>query len=87
MYIIKLRLFGIFKNNINSEVIDFVLKSEISLFEFKKIISNKYLDANEIDKFEASQDSVFANNFEILDESFIINNDIEIAILPPVCGG
>ena len=87
MYKVKLKLFGIFKNNTNVEYIDFILSKETSLLEFKKIICDKYLDANEYEKFEASHDSVFANDAQILNENFIIKSDVEIAILPPVCGG
>lgn len=87
MYKVKLKLFGVFKRNLNDETIYFNLSKEMNLKEFRKIISDEFLNKNEYEKFEAAHDSVFASELNILDDNFIIKGDVEIAILPPVCGG
>lgn len=87
MYKVELKLFGIFRKNIPTDHISFVLKQDTNLADFRKILGKEFLKNDEIDKYEASNDSVFANEKEILSDHFMIDRDICLAILPPVCGG
>lgn len=87
MYHIKLKLFGIFKKNLENDFIELNLKNEVSLIEFKNIVRNFFIINNEYEKIEATEESVFATENEILTENFTINKDMTLAILPPVCGG
>ncbi len=48
------------------------------------ILSEKFPESESVN---VVYDSVFANDEEILREDYILQKDISLAVLPPVCGG
>lgn len=65
------------------EVASGVVLSEV-IDQVKKEILKNFPDFND---FEVLEKSVLADENEILNESYIFDKDIDLAILPPICGG
>jgi len=78
---VYIKFFGSFKKFGHGLKIS--VKEGSSILEIKKYLNYK-LQAKDCNLVE---DSVLANDHAILQDNFIVNEDIKLSILPPVCGG
>ena len=76
-----LRLFGAFRKY--GEIIEITLPAGCSVQDIKNKLAEKF-DAND---GALVHDSAVANDNEIINTDCLFNEDTELAILPPVCGG
>ena len=87
---IKLELFGASRDFSNKDHLEFNVKEQIKIKDFRKEIIN-YLDKN----FKGNEDfikivktSVFCSeNNNIVNDNFKIAKDQKIGIIPPIGGG
>lgn len=84
---VKVKLFGIFKGFNMENTINININNPVKIQEFRKIVSDYFLNKNDPDRYEAALDSVYAYENKIVIDDFCIEKNIEIAIIPPVCGG
>lgn len=84
---INLKLFAVFKYNLNRNFLIFRIPRFTSISDFRKQVFNKLKSEFNFDNCEIVNSSVFADNKEILSDDFLLKNDMEIYILPPVSGG
>lgn len=87
MFTVKLMLFGLFRKNISSDSASFSVKKGTNLSELKKIISDSFIMDGDFEKAKSVNESVFADEHEIILSDFIIDNNMTLSILPPVSGG
>ncbi len=78
---ISLKLFGSFRKF--GQVLNLRVPTGSTILTVKEKIS-KTIDGQES---ELVFDSVLADNDAILPDTHILNEDIKLSILPPVCGG
>lgn len=88
MKIIKIKMFGAFKNYISSGKIEVQINEYDTVSTLKdKIILKIKEDANHFQNELLVFESALSNEEEILDLDSNIYNQTELALLPPVCGG
>jgi molybdopterin converting factor small subunit len=78
---IKLELFGAFLNYSQDKYIIFTYDNPITVEKLKKDLKEKIQNSALVD------DSVLANEDQILNQNELISKSGHYAILPPVCGG
>ena len=87
---IKLELFGATRDFSNKNYIEFNIKEQLVIKDFKKEIIN-YLDKNfkENDNFKMIvETSAFCSeDNNIINDDYIISKDQRIGIIPPIGGG
>lgn len=85
---VKIKLFGALRNYSLISTINLEIPNGRNLLELKLILieyfSNTYPSFRDE---ELIKSSVFANDQRILKDEEIIMSNIELSILPPVCGG
>ena len=77
----KILAFGIVKDIFRNAVIDVDCKNDSSVDDLKNILEKKYPGLNELGSY------MIAVNNEYASASDIINENDEVAIIPPVSGG
>lgn len=77
----KILAFGIVKDIFNNAMIDVDCKNESSVDDLKNILEKKYPGLNELGSY------MIAVNNEYASAGDIINENDEIAVIPPVSGG
>jgi len=77
----KILAFGIVKDIFNNAVIDVDCKNESSVDELKNILEKKYPRLNQLGSY------MIAVNNEYASAGDLINENDEVAIIPPVSGG
>ena len=80
-------LFSDFENQINQQLDD---ESVITLGDLKKRIATQLktkLGENFKHENTLRNDCAFGIDGKFCDDDFMVNNSMEISILPPVCGG
>lgn len=80
---IKIRLFGAFRKFGNGQEIYLDLPAPISVQDLKKKLAEKL----SLNPHGLMEDSVFADETAILNQTTILNHSCIISVLPPVCGG
>lgn len=84
---VQVSLFGAFRSFCNEPTIDVVLPSGVKIPEIKAALKS-VLKHNPAFNSEALVDeSVLADDREILPEDAVLTRNTSLAILPPVCGG
>mgnify|MGYP001114143427 CR=1 FL=1 len=78
---IKLRAFGIAKDIINTSILDLELEEKASISDVKNRLIEKYPDFSKLKSLR------FAVNEDYQSDSFTLENNDEIVIIPPVSGG
>jgi molybdopterin converting factor small subunit len=76
---IYIKLFGSFRKF--GESLDFCLPAGSTIATVKKTLQQK------LNGERLVSDSVLANDHAILRDHDVLDNDTELSILPPVCGG
>lgn len=76
---IHIKFFGYFRKF--GDGLDLSVPTESTIEKIKSIIQHK------LDGEKLVLDSVLANSTDILQDDYILDQDIELSILPPVCGG
>ena len=77
----KILAFGIVKDIFSNAVIDVECKNESSVDDLKNMLEKKYPRLNELGSY------MIAVNNEYASAGDIINENDEIAVIPPVSGG
>ena len=77
----KILAFGIVKDIFRNAVIDVDCKNDSSVDDLKNILEKKYPGLNELGSY------MIAVNNEYASASDMINENDEVAIIPPVSGG
>lgn len=78
---IKVLLFGIIKDLINNSSLEFDLSEFTTIANFKVILFNNYPELKSYQNFAIAVNEVYEDNSYLLQ-----NNDI-VALIPPVSGG
>jgi molybdopterin converting factor small subunit len=76
---IQLKLFGAFRERSPSPEINIEMTRGSSLKELRQHLASSL--------GELIHDSALANHSEILKDSYVIEDSMTLAVLPPVCGG
>ena len=77
----KVLAFGIVKEIFNSSVVDIDFKQEATVNELKAILEAQYPRLSQLGSYMVAVNNEYASPGELL------NEDDEIAIIPPVSGG
>ncbi|MFN8370696.1 MAG: MoaD/ThiS family protein [Bacteriovoracaceae bacterium] len=88
MFKIKVRIFGAFRKYFEAPTLEITLEEQVTVSSFKQIFQKnlKALNCN-FNEDKLVEESAIASEDEILTDNFIINQIMNLAILPPVCGG
>ena len=78
---IKILFFGIIKDLINQNSLDFELEKQTTILDFKILIINNYPKLASFNSFSV------AVNEEYKGDSYILQDKDIIALIPPVSGG
>ena len=79
--IIKLIVYGIAKDILGSSALDFTITDQSSIRELKDLLIKEFSD------FDKLQSLKFAINEDYQDDTYIIQPNDEVVIIPPVSGG
>lgn len=79
---LSIQLFGIFKERIGEEKISISTPSSINSSELKALLEVKYDIVKEVQHYMLAVNQVYSG-----DESVALNENDEIALIPPVAGG
>ena len=77
----KILAFGIVKDIFSNSIIDVDIKNNSSIEELKKILEKKYPLLKQLGSYMIAVDNEYASDDDTINE----NN--EVAIIPPVSGG
>jgi len=77
----KIMAFGIVKDIFNNSIIDVDIKNESTIGSLKNVLEKKYPGLNQLGSY-----MIAVNNEYALSDDIINEND-EVAIIPPVSGG
>ena len=87
---IKLELFGASREFSNKDYLEFIVKEQLEIKDFRKEIIN-YLDinfkGNESFKKIVETSAFCSEDNNIIDDNYKIVKDQKIAIIPPIGGG
>ena len=86
---IKLELFGATRDFSNKNFLEFNIKDQLEIKNFRKEIVNylvKNFKGNE-NFIKIVNSSVFCSNNNIISDNYKITNNEKIAIIPPIGGG
>ena len=78
---IKLIAYGIARDILSRSSLDYELTSDLSIGELKSELSEKYSD------FEKLQSLRFAVGEEYRQDDYVLKENEEVVIIPPVSGG
>ena len=78
---VSLLAFGIARDILGRDQVNFDLKEAMSIEQFKNLICAQYPDFKKLIHFD------LAINHEYQDDNYILKGQDEIAIIPPVSGG
>tara|TARA_A200000113_G_C8676815_1_gene294207 strand:- start:317 stop:568 length:252 start_codon:yes stop_codon:yes gene_type:complete len=78
---IEIQFFGAFRPL--GESMNMEIEKGLSLSAFKECFINQVGS----DYALLIKESAIANNEEVLDETYLLESDMQLSILPPVCGG
>ena len=78
---VNLLLFGITKDLLGKQLLNLDIKEKSTVADFKKMLQEKYPELIELNSLAIAVNSEYAN-----DSTLISEND-EIALIPPVSGG
>lgn len=78
---VNVLLFGITKDIVGKQFVEFELPSKSNVAEFKRLLQERYPELIELNALAVAVNSEYAN-----DQLLISEND-EIALIPPVSGG
>jgi molybdopterin converting factor small subunit len=87
---IKLELFGAGREFSNKDYLEFIVKEQLEIKDFRKeIISylNKNFKGNESFKKIVETSAFCSEDNNIIDDNYKIVKDQKIAIIPPIGGG
>tara|TARA_B100000780_G_scaffold109326_1_gene76421 strand:+ start:402 stop:671 length:270 start_codon:yes stop_codon:yes gene_type:complete len=87
---IKLELFGASREFSNKDYLEFIVKEQLEIKDFRKeIISylNKNFKGNESFKKIVETSAFCSEDNNIIDDNYKIVKDQKIAIIPPIGGG
>lgn len=87
MFYIKLKVFGIFKDYLNEEIIIQIINDKTNLFDLKNILSEKYFINDLYFLNNILKKSVFSCQNTILSNDYILKSENIINLLPPFSGG
>ena len=78
---VSILLFGITKDLIGKQFLNFELPSKSTVAQFKKLLQESYPELTELNSLAVAVNSEYAN------DDVLINENDEIALIPPVSGG
>lgn len=78
---LTVNLFGAFRGQDNGKSVMLTLPYGASLSEARSVLKTK------LDNHPLVDDSALADQTQVLPEDTVFEHDMELAILPPVCGG
>lgn len=82
---IKLKLFGFLQNCSNEEEIKITTTRRSTVYQVKELLLQKLSGDERL--AQLPQNCVLANDEEILFDDFELHENINLVVLPPVCGG
>lgn len=85
---IRISFFGKTKELEPSGKMELSLEKEITIAELRLVLTQKLIESNaQKGATELINDCAFANAERILNNNYLVNNNEELVLLPPVCGG
>jgi molybdopterin converting factor small subunit len=82
---IKIKLFGFLQNCSNEEEIEITTSCGSRVYQVKELLLKKLSGDERL--AQLPQNCVLANDEEILFDDFELRENINLVVLPPVCGG
>lgn len=85
---LKIKLFGFLQNCSDEEIISLNMIKGVTVLEVKKELLKRFSDPSNDQRLQdLPNNCVLANDEEILFDDFELQEDANLVILPPVCGG
>ncbi len=85
---LKIKLFGFLQSCSKQEIIALNMPKGVTVLEVKKELFKQFSDPSNDQRLQDLPDNcVLANDEKILFDEFELQEDADLAILPPVCGG
>lgn len=88
MKVLSVQLFGVFREYVPAEHLEIKINELTTASQLKELIVHHLIDSNP--HFQALSlvgESVLATHEEILQDTDLVNEYHNLALLPPVCGG
>jgi len=85
--LVRIKIFGTFRSHVKVPFVEFEAPCGIAISELKKQLAEIMMQKYGVSVAQLIEDSVIASQDAILAEESVLKESVELAILPPVCGG